>query len=96
MKIQTIFDDWSEESKQNFNDWVDYYRKNIHRFAIEYLGLQLAPFQQILLYCMANPETNSLSTFDFFASRGLDSGCFFVTQNLWRVYEKNKRTYGLS
>lgn len=70
-KTQTIFSDWSEESKQNFNDWVDYYRKNPHRFAIEYLGLDLAPFQQILLYCMANPNTNRLTTFDFFASRGI-------------------------
>ncbi|MFA6832933.1 MAG: hypothetical protein WCR36_11825, partial [Bacteroidaceae bacterium] len=29
-----------------------YYRRNIHRFAIDYLGLRLHPFQVIMLYLM--------------------------------------------
>lgn len=32
--------------------WASYYRQNIHRFAIDYLGLDLKPFQVVLLYMM--------------------------------------------
>jgi len=32
--------------------WVSYWRENIHRFALEYLGLKLHLFQLILLYLM--------------------------------------------
>lgn len=32
--------------------WTSFYRLNMHRFAIDYLGLNLYPFQIILLYMM--------------------------------------------
>ena len=30
--------------------WTCFYRLNIHRFALDYLGLNLYPFQIIMLY----------------------------------------------
>lgn len=45
--------------------WVEYWRKNPHRFAIEYLGINLYPFQMILIYMM-----NIVTAFVFIACRG--------------------------
>lgn len=50
----------------NAEQWIAYYRENIHRFATEILGFRLKDFQKILLYHM-NESTNSM----FLASRGL-------------------------
>ena len=61
----------------NFNDFVYYWRKNIHRFCEEYLGIRLHFFQKLLLYMMDAPYTKNLNTFIFFASRGL--GKTFLT-----------------
>ena len=71
------YKDFSQQFKENFNDWICYYRLNIHRFAMEYFGLKLHTFQQILLYCMSKPNFDKLTTFDWFASRGL--GKSFIT-----------------
>jgi hypothetical protein len=45
--------------------WVSYWRENIHRFALEYLGLKLHLFQLILLYLM-----DKYPFFMWIASRG--------------------------
>ena len=43
-----------KDSFQNLLDgtkiWAEYWRKNPHRFAIEYLGINLYPFQMILIF----------------------------------------------
>lgn len=39
--------------------WTSYYRSNIHRFAKDYLGINLKIFQQIIL-CEMNEKTNSM------------------------------------
>lgn len=46
--------------------WVSFYRQNIHRFAIDYLGIQLKPFQVVLLYMIERNLKSCLIT-----SRGL-------------------------
>ena len=46
--------------------WAEYWRKNPHRFAIEYLGINLYPFQMILIFMM-----NISNLFAFIACRGL-------------------------
>lgn len=56
---------------ENINEYICYWRLNIHRFAIEYLGLDIKEFQQIALYLMDAPYTQELHNFIFFASRGL-------------------------
>lgn len=63
----------NEEQKfwDNFETWIVYWRLNVHRFIEEYLQIKLKPFQKILIYCMSKPDYNKLSTFDWFASRGL-------------------------
>lgn len=38
--------------KQGMKIWTNFYRKNIHRFAVDYLGLNLYTFQLIMLYMM--------------------------------------------
>ena len=45
--------------------WAEYYRKNPHRFALEYLQINLYWFQMVLLYMM-----NICSKFMFIACRG--------------------------
>lgn len=80
----------SSEFWNNINDWVSYWRLNIHRFIVEYLHWDIAIFQQILLYLMDFPTTvkkNKISisketksrmcSFIWFASRGL--GKTFLT-----------------
>ena len=52
--------------------WAEYWRKNPHRFCIEYLGINLYPFQMILIYMM-----NISNSFAFIACRGL--GKSFLT-----------------
>lgn len=52
--------------------WAEYFRKNPHRFCTEYLGINLYPFQMILIYMM-----NICTTFAFIACRGL--GKSFLT-----------------
>ena len=55
----------------NFESWISYWRLNIHRFVEEYLGIRLEDFQKIILYCMSKPDCEEMTTFDWFASRGL-------------------------
>lgn len=45
--------------------WTEYFRKNPHRFCMEWLGINLYWFQQVLLYMM-----NINTLFVFCASRG--------------------------
>ena len=61
----------------NFKEWVSYWRLNIHRFVLEYMGVNIHLFQQIILYLMDSPNCNSITSFIFFASRGL--GKTFIT-----------------
>ena len=57
------------KDKANFNAsvkmWASFYRANIHRFATDYLGLALFPFQMVLLFMM-----NINNNFFYTASRG--------------------------
>jgi len=55
----------NERLKNGFKIWTSYYRANPHRFAQEYLGLQLKLFQKILIYMMFR-----VSSFMYFAARG--------------------------
>lgn len=61
----------------NFYEWINYWRLNIHRFVIEYLGIDIKPFQQLILYIMDSPSCTTITSFVFFASRGL--GKTFIT-----------------
>lgn len=58
--------DSSEIFLNNFMEWVEYWRKNPHRFVTDYLQLKLYDFQKILIYQM-----NLYNNFIFVASRGL-------------------------
>jgi hypothetical protein len=62
----------SDEFWENFEDYIDYYRKNPQRFCTEYLGLNLHDWQQFIIYCMFH-KYNTI----FLASRG--SGKTWVT-----------------
>lgn len=58
----------SEESMENIAMWISYYRANPHRFVIDFMNINLRPFQCILLWAMIHHQY-----FMFLASRGL--GC---------------------
>lgn len=66
-----------KDSFQNLLDgtkiWAEYWRKNPHRFATEYLQLNLYWFQRVLIYMM-----NISNYFTFIASRGLGSKPLFL------------------
>lgn len=55
-----------DKIKRGAAKWASYYRSNPHRFAKDYLHLELRLFQKILLVMM-----NVSTTFVFIASRGL-------------------------
>lgn len=55
--------DSSEIFLNNFMEWVEYWRKNPHRFVTDYLQLKLYDFQKILIYQM-----NLYNNFIFVAS----------------------------
>lgn len=65
-----------KDSYENLLDgvkiWTEYFRKNPHRFCMDFLGINLYWFQQVLLYMM-----NICTNFCFIASRGL--GKSFLT-----------------
>lgn len=42
----------SPEHTEHFYLWTTFYRRNLHRFAMEYFGLQLHWYQAIILYLM--------------------------------------------
>lgn len=44
--------DIAEEKLENIRLWVSFYRKNIHRFIMEYMGINLFPYQIIWCYMM--------------------------------------------
>lgn len=56
----------SEESMENIAMWISYYRANPHRFVIDFMNINLRPFQCILLWAMIHHQY-----FMFLASRGL-------------------------
>lgn len=55
----------TERLREGFKVWTSFYRENPHRFAEDYLGLNLKLFQKILLYLMFH-----VSSFMYFAARG--------------------------
>lgn len=63
-------DNLSPNKRERMNEgmkiWVAFYRQNIHRFVADYLGIQLKPFQVVLLYMIEKNLKSCLIT-----SRGL-------------------------
>ena len=55
-----------ERLDEGIKIWTSFYRQNIHRFSIDYLGIQLKPFQVVLLYMIERNLKSCLIT-----SRGL-------------------------
>lgn len=42
----------SEKNVDHFIQWVTFFRRNLHRFAMDYLGIRLHTYQIIMLYMM--------------------------------------------
>lgn len=42
----------NEKNLDHFIDWITFFRRNLHRFAIDYLGISLHLYQIIILYLM--------------------------------------------
>ena len=51
-----------ERMDEGMKIWVSFYRQNIHRFAADYLGIQLKPFQVVLLYMIEKSLKSCLIT----------------------------------
>lgn len=43
----------SEKRAERFFDWTTYFRRNMHRFAMDYLGLQLHMYQMLILWALS-------------------------------------------
>ncbi|MCM1315254.1 MAG: hypothetical protein NC244_07805 [Alistipes senegalensis] len=65
VKSTTKINEKSERVMEGINVWCSFYRANPHRFAKDYLNIQLRLFQQIILNAMFI-STNMIYT----ASRG--------------------------
>lgn len=69
-------DNLTKNKEENYMNgveiWVDYWRKNPHRFVMDYLNIKLHIFQQMLIYMI---DRNDISA--WIASRGL--GKSFIT-----------------
>lgn len=50
--LKAIYKEKSERMMEGVAYWAAFYRKNPHRFAKEYLNINLKLFQKILLYVM--------------------------------------------
>lgn len=89
----------SEEFWENFTEWISYYRDNPHRFATEYLGLNLHDWQQMVLYQMWTKESTL-----FLGSRGVGKTflvmvycvckCLLYPNTTIRVASANKKQAG--
>ena len=42
----------NSKSVNNFIEWITFFRRNLHRFAIDYLGIKLHLYQIVILYLM--------------------------------------------
>lgn len=42
----------NEKNVDHFMQWITYFRRNLHRFAMDYLGLKLHLYQIIMLFLM--------------------------------------------
>lgn len=58
-----------DQREENMMKWVGYWRSNPHRFAEDYLNINLFLFQKILLHAMSRA-----SWFMYIASRGQGPG----------------------
>lgn len=54
-----------DRAYEGYKIWISFWRKNIHRFCMDYLNVELFPFQMILLLMM-----EKYNFFLFIASRG--------------------------
>lgn len=61
-----------QEIEDNYVDWIAYYRANLGEFNRDYLGINIAPFQEIIL-----DVTDDYDDTDIIASRGLSKS--FIT-----------------
>ena len=57
--------EYTNKTYEGFKKWTAYYRANPHRFAKEYLGVNLFLYQVLLLWAM-----NKYSFFMYIAARG--------------------------
>lgn len=55
-----------------YEEWIAYWRANIHRFVEDYLGIKLRRFQEVLIYSMDNADKTII-----IATRGM--GKSFIT-----------------
>ena len=65
---ERAFPERTEQFERNFGSQIAFWRENPHRFAEEYLGFHLHPFQKYLLWSLNN---ETLSRAILYASRGL-------------------------
>lgn len=56
----------SEQTMENIAVWISFYRESPHRFVLDFMNINLRPFQCVLLWAMIHHQY-----FMFLASRGL-------------------------
>lgn len=47
----------NEEKTERLKRWITFYRRNIHRFIQDYMGLHLYPYQIIIIWMLQNSST---------------------------------------
>jgi hypothetical protein len=49
--------DFSTVKKDRLKRWITFYRRNIHRFMVDYMGLELYPYQILMVWMLQHSQT---------------------------------------
>lgn len=53
----SLHTDFSAVRKDRLKRWITFYRRNIHRFMVDYMGLELYPYQILMVWMLQHSQT---------------------------------------
>lgn len=56
-KTFNLHTDFSTLKKERLKRWVTFYRRNIHRFILDYMGVELYPYQILMVWMLQHSQT---------------------------------------
>lgn len=56
-KTFNLHTDFSTLRKERLKRWVTFYRRNIHRFMLDYMGIELYPYQILMVWMLQHSQT---------------------------------------
>lgn len=56
-KTFNLHTDFSTLKKERLKRWITFYRRNIHRFILDYMGVELYPYQILMVWMLQHSQT---------------------------------------